>query len=398
MALRSNQRKVKRDFPGADETASSAVAFATFLRERFDFAAGDLEGLFPRSVFFDDGLAKSGPEAAANLRFLIQFKKQWSNVVDVGKQEMHGYPMANDHSSTAFLETLRESATMVSNTLEKMLSDTCLDGEKARPPRLMAAMRHGVLNGGKRVRPFLVLQSAALFDVSAQDALPTACALEYLHCYSLIHDDLPAMDNDDLRRGKPTVHKAFDDATAILAGDGLLTLAFDIITSPACHKNADIRVNLANRLARASGIGGMIGGQMLDIEAETSSPTEDGIRLLQSMKTGALIRFACEAGAVLGQANDDELSALSEYGRIIGLAFQLADDLLDATSTAHAMGKATGKDAEQGKGTLVGIYGVEKSREILVDLVAEAETQLIPFGDKAKILIATARYIAEREN
>lgn len=300
--------------------------------------------------------------------------------------------------TTSFQQLLEANAKSVHQRLELSLSNQLLQGEIARPSQLMGAMKHGLLNGGKRLRPFLVVQSAALFGVSAERAMQTACALECLHSYSLIHDDLPAMDNDDMRRGKPTVHKAYDEATAILAGDALLTLAFDMLTDPACHPDAQIRVELANLLARASGIGGMIGGQILDLEAETGDPDEAQIRLLQSMKTGALIKFACVAGAVLGQAKPDERHKLERFGETIGLAFQLADDLLDVTSDAETMGKAVGKDADRGKGTLVGVLGVERVEELMAKAVGDADACLVEFGDRADILRQTARFIVERQN
>lgn len=300
--------------------------------------------------------------------------------------------------TTSFQNQLEANAKAVHDKLDQTLSSLLLSGEIARPARLVDAMRHGLLNGGKRLRPFLVIQSAALFDVTQQQAMQTACALECLHSYSLVHDDLPAMDDDDLRRGKPTVHKAFDEATAILAGDALLTLAFDMLSDPACHPDPQIRAQLTNRLARASGLGGMIGGQMLDLAAETSQPDEAQIRLLQSMKTGALIKFACVAGGILGQAKADEIKRLERYGETIGLAFQLADDLLDVTSDAETMGKAVGKDADRGKGTLVGILGVARVEELLADAVNEANTCLAEFGDKAEVLRQTTRFIVERQN
>ncbi|MEP0941653.1 MAG: polyprenyl synthetase family protein [Rhizobiaceae bacterium] len=299
---------------------------------------------------------------------------------------------------TTFQQQLQDSADAVNNRLEQIMSVEALTGEVARPRRLVDAMRHGLLNGGKRLRPFLVIQTAALFDVAAKDAMQTACALECLHSYSLIHDDLPAMDDDDLRRGKPTVHKAYDEATAILAGDALLTLAFDLLTDEACHSNPQVRAELANKLARASGLGGMIGGQMLDLAAETSNPDEAQIRLLQRMKTGALIRYACLAGAILGQASPAQLDQLTRYGETTGLAFQLADDLLDVTSNAETMGKAVGKDADRCKGTLVGIFGVEAVEKLLAGAVEDADASLVEFGDRADVLRQTARFIVERSS
>jgi len=306
--------------------------------------------------------------------------------------------MTSDPKILPFENYLKNTASEINAALESALGNACLKDERARPPQLMQAMRHGVLNGGKRLRPFLVIQSAALFGISQSQAMQTACALECLHCYSLIHDDLPAMDDDDLRRGQPTVHKAFDEATAILAGDALLTLAFDMVADEAAHSNPTVRIKLVQSLSRAAGIGGMIGGQMLDIEAEKFPPDEAGIRLLQSMKTGALIRFACQAGALLGEAENNDLEKLTRFGEIIGLAFQLVDDLLDVTSTTEEMGKATGKDAASGKGTLVSMLGQEKVRSILEELSDEADTILKDFGQKAATLRQASRFIIERSH
>ncbi|MGL4489906.1 MAG: polyprenyl synthetase family protein, partial [Rhizobiaceae bacterium] len=245
----------------------------------------------------------------------------------------------------------------VEGMLDALLRATLQDGEIARPKRLLDAMRHGVLNGGKRLRPFLVMESAALFGADAHAALRVAAALECVHCYSLIHDDLPSMDDDDLRRGQPTVHRAYDEAHAILAGDSLLTLAFDIIADHETDLKPPVQIELVRMLARAAGVGGMAGGQALDLQAETHKPDEAGIITLQAMKTGALIRFACEAGAVAGGASPEERDRLAEYGSAVGLAFQIADDLLDMTADAKRMGKRTGKDAARGKGTLPNLHG-----------------------------------------
>ena len=297
-----------------------------------------------------------------------------------------------------FLQELEQTTASVNEALTLVVTDHAGSGEIVRPPRLVSAMRHGLLNGGKRLRPFLVIQSAALFGVPPGQALQTACALECLHSYSLIHDDLPAMDDDDLRRGQPTVHKAYDEATAILAGDALLTLSFDLLTRSDCHPEASVRCQLVSELSRAAGFGGMIGGQVLDMAAETSAPTEQQIRIFQRMKTGALIRFACCAGAILGRASDSEYENLLKFGETIGLAFQLADDLLDVTSDTQTMGKAVGKDADRGKATLVSIHGVEQTQKLLADAVMQAEECLALFGDKADFLRQTARYIAARRN
>jgi farnesyl diphosphate synthase len=262
----------------------------------------------------------------------------------------------------------------------------------------MAAMRHGVLNGGKRLRPFLVMESAALFSADGEAALRVAAALECVHCYSLIHDDLPAMDDDDLRRGQPTVHKAFDEATAILAGDALLTLAFDIIADEATTLPAERRAALVLALARAAGAGGMVGGQKLDLEAEQAPPDEVGIIRLQAMKTGALIRFACEAGALIAGAAAEDRERLAEFGSAIGLALQLADDLLDLTADASQMGKATGKDAAAGKATLVALHGANWARSQLHGLVEQAHALLEPYGDDAQLLKDAATFVAARNS
>nr|WP_244644632.1 farnesyl diphosphate synthase [Azorhizobium oxalatiphilum] len=285
------------------------------------------------------------------------------------------------------------------------LADTALAGERRRPDRLMAAMRHGALDGGKRLRPLLVAETAALFDVPLEGAITTAAAIECVHCYSLIHDDLPAMDNDLLRRGRPTVHVAYGEATAILAGDALLTLAFDLLTGEDAHKSPAVRIALVRLLARASGLGGMVGGQMLDLAAE--GRFADGVPLdldipeirdLQAMKTGALLAASVEAGAIIGGAGPEACAALAAYGTALGAAFQIADDLLDVEGTSEAMGKQVGKDSEAGKATLVSALGVPAAREVLASLVTEATHALTPFGAKGETLAAAARFVAERQN
>lgn len=300
-----------------------------------------------------------------------------------------------------FSHRLTAIANEAENTLDSLLASTTLPGETARPPRLVAAMRHAALGGGKRLRPFLVVESAALAGATGQGPLLAGCALECLHCYSLVHDDLPSMDNDDLRRGQPTVHKKFDDATAILAGDGLLTLAFDILARPEVHSSAEVRSALVLELARAAGLGGMVGGQMLDLAAEGRFDTkrqlgQDEIVTLQAMKTGALLRFACRAGGILGQADAATRTALDRYGAAVGQAFQIADDLLDVESDTATLGKAAGKDAAAGKATLVSTLGVKGAHAKLDALIAEAESALAPFGAKADVLRAAARFIAQR--
>ncbi|ESZ73104.1 polyprenyl synthetase family protein [Mesorhizobium sp. L103C105A0] len=298
----------------------------------------------------------------------------------------------------AFEAALLGRAAAIEAGLRLLLDGRTLAGEIARPERLMAAMRHGVLNGGKRLRPFLVMESAALFGADGEASLRVATALECVHCYSLIHDDLPAMDDDDLRRGQPTVHKAFDEATAILAGDALLTLAFDVLADEATALPADRRAALVLALARAAGTGGMVGGQTLDLEAERNRPDEAGIIRLQAMKTGALIRYACEAGAIIAGAAPQDRDRLAEFGSAVGLAFQLADDLLDLTADASQMGKATGKDAAAGKATLVALHGANWARSQLHGLVKQAHELLEPYGEQAALLKAAASFVAIRNN
>jgi farnesyl diphosphate synthase len=303
----------------------------------------------------------------------------------------------------SFALRLDQTAKDIEILLDRLLAATPSEGEIARPQRLVDAMRYASLDGGKRFRPFLVAESAALFGVPVDRALLVGAALECIHGYSLIHDDLPAMDDDDLRRGRPTVHKAFDEATAILAGDALLTLAFDILSRSETHPDPAVRVRLVNLLARAAGVGGMAGGQMLDLAAEGRFPTgeaqtltQDDVKTLQSMKTGALIRFACLAGAALGEAGDEKYRALDRYGRAVGEAFQIADDLLDIEGNAAVLGKATHKDAAAGKATMAGLLGLAGAKARLEMLVAEAKAALAPFGAAASTLVTAARFVAYR--
>ncbi|HEV7255295.1 MAG TPA: farnesyl diphosphate synthase [Mesorhizobium sp.] len=301
-------------------------------------------------------------------------------------------------ASDDFLFALHSAAGEVERLLDGVLSPAPRSGEIVRPQRLLAAMRHGVLNGGKRLRPFLVVEAAALFRGAREAAVQVGAALECVHCYSLIHDDLPAMDDDDLRRGKPTVHKAFDEATAILAGDALMTLAFDLLSDDGLTLPHEARLSLVSGLARAAGLGGMAGGQALDLEAEKAMPDEAGVIRLQAMKTGALIRFACEAGAVVGGAAPDERERMAEFGAAVGLAFQLADDLLDLSASTEALGKAAGKDVSRGKATLAALHGEAWARRQLEGLTAQAEELLAPWGPRAETLRAAARFVASREN
>ena len=294
---------------------------------------------------------------------------------------------------------LAKCGARVEVALDALLAARAGPGELARPARLLAAMRHAALGGGKRLRPFLVVETAAMLGARGARVLRAACAVECVHCYSLVHDDLPAMDDDDLRRGRPTAHKAFDEATAILAGDALLTLAFDIAAAPPTHPDPAIRADFTLGLARASGLGGMAGGQMLDLDAERHEGafTRKHVELLQAMKTGALLRFSVEAGAILAGASAAERKALNEYGRALGAAFQIADDILDAEGDTVTLGKRAGKDAGRHKATLVGVSGIEGARAIRDDFVARAIRALDMFGDKAGVLAAAARFVAARE-
>lgn len=304
----------------------------------------------------------------------------------------------NTNSAVPFEILLAERAAEIEFLLERLLDGRARAGEIMRPARLMQAIRHGALDGGKRLRPFLVMESAALFSAAGEAALRVGAALECIHCYSLIHDDLPAMDDDELRRGRPTVHKAFDEATAILAGDSLLTEAFGIIADAETELPPERKVQLISALSAAAGPGGMAGGQALDLEAEHRAPDEEGVVTLQAMKTGALIRFAAESGAIIASASDADRERLASFGSAIGLAFQLADDLLDLTADAETMGKATGKDAAHGKATLASMHGIEWTRMQLAGLVEQANELLEPYGEAADTLRAAARFVVERRS
>ena len=267
----------------------------------------------------------------------------------------------------------------------------------AVPPRLLDAMRYAALGPGKRLRPFLVIEAARLLGLSGDGPLRVAAALECVHCYSLAHDDLPAMDDDDLRRGRPTLHRAFDEATAILAGDALLTLAFAILADPATDADARIRVALIAALADAAGATGMVGGQQLDLDAEGGDLGEDAIGAMQAMKTGALFRFAFAAGAILGRASAEKRERLVAFGAAFGRIFQIADDLIDVTGDAATAGKATAKDAGRGKATFVASHGIAGARARLDSEVTAAIALLAPFGREANVLSDAVRFAARRE-
>jgi farnesyl diphosphate synthase len=306
-----------------------------------------------------------------------------------------------DRNGASFEARLALVAREVEAALTDVLgADAPLGNASGVPTRLAAAMRHAALGGGKRLRPFLLVETARLLGCTGNGPLRAGCALELLHCYSLVHDDLPAMDDDDMRRGRPTVHKAFDEATAILAGDALLTLAFELM---ACvEADADIRVELVASLARASGAAGMVGGQMLDLAAEGRFGSgelplaEKDIRRLQAMKTGAVIAFAVEAGGLLGRASAHERSCLRDYGQALGAAFQIGDDILDVEATSEALGKATGKDAAKGKATLIAALGLERAKLERDRLVNRAIEALSGFDAQADLLRAAARFTIER--
>ncbi len=286
------------------------------------------------------------------------------------------------------------------NLVEAHLA-TILSSPAAGPPRLAESLRHAVLGGGKRFRPFLVLETARLFGAPEAAALQTAAALECIHCYSLVHDDLPAMDNDAVRRGQPTVWKAYDEWTAVLAGDALLTMAFEILAA-ITDTPASTQVRLVSELARASGAGGMVGGQALDLAAdkrgEPASPDLTHVRHLQANKTGALIRFGCIAGPILAGRPASDVAALAAYGDNLGFAFQISDDLLDATGDAATVGKAVGKDAIAGKATLVSLMGLTAARAKLAEVEAAAIAALDRYGPTADTLREAARFMARRDN
>ncbi|MCI0756969.1 polyprenyl synthetase family protein [Teichococcus vastitatis] len=302
---------------------------------------------------------------------------------------------AAPETASPLLAALAAAVAEIETTL-----DTLLPPEEGPEAPLYAAMRYAALGGGKRLRGFLVLEGAAQFRVSRTSALRVAAAIEMLHAYSLVHDDLPAMDNDDLRRGKPTLHKAFNEATAILAGDALQAQAFAVLAHEDTHSDSAVRAELCLRLAQAAGPRGMCGGQMLDMLAENSAEpaTESSIGRLQVLKTGKLIEFSAEAGAILGKAPGMQRHCLLAYGRELGAAFQIADDILDATATAAETGKATGKDAGAGKATLVGLLGLERARLQAERLAAQAAAHLDSFGDRADLLRMLAAYTIHRRS
>ena len=294
--------------------------------------------------------------------------------------------------SQSLLDALSTAAAEVNAELDRLLPQPA--GAHAR---VQEAMRYAVTVGGKRMRPFLILQGSALFGAPAQQALRAAAAIEMVHTYSLVHDDLPCMDDDDLRRGQPTTHRKFDEATAVLAGDALLTMAFEVLADAATHPDPAVRCRLIAQLAKASGSEGMVGGQMMDIVAPQHDFGADEIALLQRMKTGALFEFSCVAGPLLGEAESRDLARLRAYAHDLGLAFQIADDLIDATSTAEKAGKAVGKDAGAGKATLVSLMGVDGARREALRIAARAAEALSAYGPEADALRRLPAHLVERD-
>lgn len=296
---------------------------------------------------------------------------------------------------TDFNEMLKKFSNDFNNRLPELF-----DFPQGSEQQAAKAMYYSLSNGGKRLRPFLVVNTAQLFDIPADVSFPVAASLEMLHTYSLIHDDLPAMDNDDFRRGKPTCHKQFDEATAILAGDGLLTYAFETLAK-AEKISADTKIRLLSLLAeRAGAFHGMIAGQMLDLQTDKSPhlSSEQIIKHIEEMKTGCLIAYACQSGAILGAADERQYQAITTYARKIGIAFQISDDILDVVGDASLMGKTLGKDAIQGKLTFVSLYGLDKAGEIAAQLIAEAKESLAVFGSKAENLKDLADFIISRNH
>jgi farnesyl diphosphate synthase len=299
---------------------------------------------------------------------------------------------ARNYDAGALKAAIAESAGLVDSTL-----DALLPPPHGRQARVQEAMRYAIQAGGKRLRPFLVLQSARLFGVPDARALRVGAAIESLHTYSLVHDDLPCMDDDDLRRGRPTTHIAFDEMTAVLAGDALLTIAFEFLSQPATHPNAEVRCALITRLAEASGHSGMIGGQIIDMLADESFGIADVIDL-QRRKTGQLFEFSCEAGPILGEASGEDRARLKAYAEEMGVVFQITDDLLDVTSTAEKTGKAVGKDAEAGKQTLVTLLGIEGARKEAETRAQKAVDALGSHAARAPSLVALPFYLLDRDS
>ncbi len=288
---------------------------------------------------------------------------------------------------------LEETSALIDEQMNLLLPQP----EYGKEGRLFEAMRYSTMSQGKRLRPFMVVASAGLFGVGKACSLHTAVAIEFVHAYSLIHDDLPAMDNDDMRRGQLSCHKKFDEATAILAGDALLTQAFEILAAPVTHADSAVRVELISSLARAAGGRGMVGGQMMDLACEHKNLTINEITRLQRMKTGELFAISCEAGAILGKASRNLRMALKGYAYAIGLAFQITDDVLDAVGSADNTGKSVRKDKAAGKATYVSSLGLDKARDQARMLSDQAISHLEVFDERANLLRELARFVIERQ-
>ena len=283
-------------------------------------------------------------------------------------------------------------------SLHSREEESAVTGPPSGEAKVMEAMRYSALAGGKRLRPFLTVESAKLFGVNPDTAIMTAAAIEFVHTYSLIHDDLPAIDNDDFRRGKPSCHKQFGEAAAILAGDALLTYAFEVLSHPGVHPDPSVRCELIRSLARAAGVRGMVGGQMMDIDAEHQSMEADEIIRLQRLKTGELFAVSCEVGAILGKAPDAMRARLSRYAHDIGLAFQITDDLLDVEGTRTTTGKGVKKDKMAGKATLIGVLGIDRAREQANTLATQAVEHLSAFDQRADALRKLAQFVVTRKS
>jgi len=292
-----------------------------------------------------------------------------------------------------FSEALSKSADEINTAIKDLLPDP-----EGREARVIEAMLYAMLGPGKRLRPFLVLESANLFGVDRESAMRAAVAIECVHTFSLVHDDLPCMDDDDLRRGRATTHKAFDEATAVLAGDALLAFAFELLADPDTHADPFVRCSLVTLLAEATGSRGMIGGQMIDMTAEDDTQDINTITRLQRLKTGALIAFSCEAGALLGRAGGEAQMALRNYAHDLGLAFQIADDILDVEGDAAVVGKAVGKDADAGKATFVSLLGLERAKEQAAMLAQQAKQHLDIFDERSELLKQTADFVVSRKS
>jgi farnesyl diphosphate synthase len=302
-------------------------------------------------------------------------------------------PMSLTLADGALAAEMARAAKVVEEALDALLPEVSgLEG------RLVEAMRYATLGGGKRLRGFLVMEAAALFSVAETCAARTAASVEMLHAYSLVHDDLPAMDDDDLRRGKPSTHRAFDEATAILAGDALQSRAFEVLAEPDTHSDPLARCELVAALGAAVGARGMAGGQMIDMLAEGETLSDAAVARLQALKTGRLIQYSAEAGAILGRAPLAQRHLLAAYGRDLGAAFQIADDLLDAEATTEELGKTSGKDAAVGKATMVAVLGTERARAQAVLLARQAAGHLESFGPRAGFLQALAAFVVQRRS